>query len=211
MADLNKLKDSLVNLEEEAVYKILKDLMGSSPDQAAAALEACQNALAEVGNRFESGEYFIGDLLYSSDIMRQAVDILKPGLGAASASRLGKLILCTVKDDIHDIGKNIVKGVLDAAGFDVIDLGIDVPPAAIIDAVKANNAKIVALSGVLTLALKSMQNVVEAFVAAGIRSNVKILIGGNPVTASACAVIGADEWTNSPQKGAEICRAWATA
>ena len=211
MADLHQLKDCLINLEEEAVYEILTELMSHSPDQAVAALEACQEALTEVGNRFEKGEYFIGDLLYSSDIMQQAVDMLKPGLSTANRTQLGKIIICTVKDDIHDIGKNIVKGILDAAGFEVIDLGIDVPPAAIIEAIEANHVKIVALSGVLTLALKSMQNTVEAFVKAGIRKDLKIIIGGNPVTASACAVIGADDWANSPQKGVDICRAWATA
>ena len=211
MVDLNKLKDCLVNLEEEAVYEILNELMNTSSDQAATALEVCQDALTEVGNRFESGEYFIGDLLFSSDIMRQAVDILKPALTDGSMTQLGKLIICTVKDDIHDIGKGIVRGVFEAAGFEVIDLGIDVSAAAIIDAVKANNAKIVALSGVLTLALKSMQNIVEAFVAAGIRDDVKIIIGGCPVTAHACTVIGADDWAISPQKGLDICRAWAKA
>ena len=211
MADLNKLKDCLVNLEEDAVYEILKDLVSKSPDQAAKALEVCQDALTEVGDRFEKGVYFIGDLLFSSEIMKEVLNILKPALGTKSLNQLGKMIICTVKGDIHDIGKNIVKGVLDTAGFEVIDLGIDVPAAAIIDAVKANNIKIVALSGVLTLALKSMQEVVEAFAAAGIRKDVKIIIGGNPVTADACAVIGADDWTSSPQKGLDICRAWAAA
>ena len=211
MTDLGKLKDCLANLEEDAVYEILTELMNTNPEQGAAALEVCQEALTEVGKRYESGEYFVGDLLFSSDIMRNATDILKPALSSAGSKQLGKMILCTVKDDIHDIGKNIVKGVMDAAGFEVIDLGIDVPPAAIIEAVKTNDVNIVALSGVLTLALKSMKDVVEAFTAAGIRNKVKIIIGGNPVTANACEVIGADDWANSPHKGADICRAWATA
>ena len=211
MADLSKLKDSLANLEEDSVYAVLKDLMKSSPDQAAKALEVCQEAMTEIGTRFESGAYFIGDLLYSSDIMTEAVNILKPALAGSGLGQAGKMIICTVKDDIHDIGKGIVKGILEASGFEVIDLGVDVPAADIVKAVKDHGVKIVGLSGVLTLALKSMQDVVAEFVKAGIRDKVKIIIGGCPVTENACKVTGADAWSTSPQKGADICRAWAKA
>lgn len=211
MADMNKLKDCMANLEEETIYEILKKLISESPALAADALKACQDGLGEVGDRFESGEYFIGDLLYSGDIMGNAAEILKPAMAAGSGAALGKIILCTVKDDIHDIGKGIVKSIMEASGFEVIDLGIDVPGAVIIDAVKAHDVKIVALSGVLTLALKSMETIVGEFKDAGIRDKVKIIIGGCPVTENACKVIGADNWSKSPQKGMEICRAWATA
>jgi len=211
MADLDKLKEALTNLEEETVYAIVTDVISEGGSQAAAALAVCQDALTEVGNRYETGTYFIGDLLYSSDIMRQAIDILKPALAADSTTQLGKLIICTVKGDIHDIGKNIVKGMLEAAGFDVIDLGIDVPAEKIVQTAQDEAVSIVALSGVLTLALPAMKDVVDAFIAAGTRDQVKIIVGGNPVTADSCVLIGADEWSNSPQKGVEICKAWATA
>ncbi|MDR0459069.1 MAG: cobalamin-dependent protein [Coriobacteriales bacterium] len=210
MADLVKLKEIMIDLKEEEVYELLTELMSAGGSDAQAALETCQEAMTEIGNRFETGVYFLGDLLYSSEIMSAAVDILKPALSAGSTVKLGKLVICTVKGDIHDIGKNIVKGMLEAAGFDVIDLGIDVLPEKIVATAAAEDVKIVALSGVLTLALRSMQDVVDAFVAAGTRNDVKIIIGGNPVTVDACAVIGADEWANSPQKGVEVCRVWAT-
>ncbi|MDR2957524.1 MAG: cobalamin-dependent protein [Coriobacteriales bacterium] len=211
MIDMNKLKDLMTNMDEPAVYQAVTEVMTDGGDEALAALEVCQEAMTEIGNRYEAGTYFIGDLLFASEIMTAVVDILKPALSAGSMTKLGKLVICTVKGDIHDIGKNIVKGMLEAAGFDVIDLGIDVTPAQIIETVNAEEVTIVALSGVLTLALRSMQDVVSAFIAAGVREKVRIIIGGNPVTADACAIIGADEWSNSPQKGVEICRAWASA
>ena len=119
------------------------------------------------------------------------------------------MVLCTVKDDLHDIGKNIVKNMLEASGFEVIDLGIDVPPERIIETVKTEGIRIVALSGVLTLALDSMRDVVDAFADAGMRDKVKIIIGGNPVTEVACKAIGADEWAKSPRKTVGVCSEWA--
>ena len=118
------------------------------------------------------------------------------------------MILCTVKDDLHDIGKNIVRSMLEASGFDVLDLGIDVPPEKIVETAKRENIKIVALSGVLTLALDSMKTTVEAIKAAGL-TDVKIIIGGCPVTEDACRAIGADEWAYSPQKTVATCKKWA--
>ena len=117
------------------------------------------------------------------------------------------MVLCTVKDDLHDIGKNIVKAMLEAAGFDVIDLGIDVPAEKIVETVKENDIKIVALSGVLTLALDSMKATVEALKAEGL--DVKVIIGGAPVSAESVVLTGADEWARSPQKTVQTCKAWA--
>ena len=117
------------------------------------------------------------------------------------------MILCTVKDDLHDIGKNIVRSMLEAAGFDVVDLGIDVPPEKVVEVAKEQNIKIVALSGVLTLALDSMKETVDAIRAAGL--DCKIIIGGAPVSEEACAAMGADEWAHSPQKTINVCKAWA--
>jgi methanogenic corrinoid protein MtbC1 len=162
-----------------------------------------------VGDRFEAGEYFIGDLIFAGEVMTGAMEIIKPFLGAGGGAGKGKLILCTVQGDIHDIGKNIVKTMFDAAGFDVVDLGIDVPADKVVEAAKSEGAKIVALSGVLTLALDSMKDVVGAFDSAGLRDKVKIIIGGNPVTGEACKWIGADDWALSPQKGVNICLGWA--
>ena len=119
------------------------------------------------------------------------------------------MILCTVKDDLHDSGKNIVRSMLEANGFEVLDLGIDCPAQKIVDTAKAENISIIALSGVLTLALDSMKTTVQALKDAGL--NVKVIIGGAPVSAEACKIVGADEWAHSPQKTVATCKAWAEA
>ena len=160
---------------------------------------------------FEEGEYFVGDLIFAGEIMVEAMDILKPALAGSGSAKVGKMILCTVKDDLHDIGKNIVKAMLEAGGFEVLDLGIDVSPEKVVETAKKENIKIIGLSGVLTLALDSMKDTINAFKEAGMRDDVKIIIGGNPVSEDACKAIGADEWAYSPQKTVKVCTEWAAA
>lgn len=213
MIDLKTLQVAMGDLEEDTVKEILHKVMEEGGAQAQEALSACQGGMDIVGSRFESGEYFVGDLIYAGELMTDAVEILGSALVAAEAGGSGskkKMILCTVKDDLHDIGKNIVRAMLQAAGFDVIDLGIDVVPETIVETAKAEDIKIVALSGVLTLALDSMKATVDAFRQAGM-DDVKIIVGGAPVTADACSITGADEWAQNPQKTVNVCKAWAAA
>ena len=199
---------AMQDLDEDSLLEKMNGVMSGDGD-ALEALNACQEGMEEVGNLFEEGEYFVGDLIYAGEIMTQAVEILKPALASGEGGNVGKLILCTVKDDLHDIGKNIVKSLLEAGGFEVLDLGIDTPAEKIVETAKAEGIKIIALSGVLTLALDSMKATVEAFKAAGIRDEVKIIVGGAPVNENAFNNIGADAWANSPQKTVSTCRAWA--
>ena len=208
MIDLSILRKSVSDLEEDTVYELLRTIIQNKED-VQKALEACQEGLKEVGDRFEAGEYFLGDLIFAGEVMSSAVEIIKPVLIADSLVMKGKMIICTVKDDLHDIGKNIVKNMLEASGFEVIDLGIDVPAKRIVESAKTEGVGIIALSGVLTLALDSMRDVVTEFVSAGLRDKVKIIVGGNPVTEEACKYIGADEWAKSPQKGVDVCSTWA--
>ena len=163
-----------------------------------------------VGDRFEEGEYFVGDLIYAGEILTEATNIIKPALTGDGQEKFGKMILCTVKNDLHDIGKNIVRAMLEAGGFEVVDLGIDVDPQTIVDTAKNEGIKIIALSGVLTLAVDSMKDTIEAFKAAGMRDDVKIIVGGAPVTETVCASVGADEWALSPQKTVSVCQGWAS-
>ena len=204
--DFEKLAEAMGELDEDTVRELLGTV--DSPAAANAAMEACQKGMDTVGKLFEEGEYFVGDLIYAGELMSDAVEVLKPYLAGAEASGAKtKMILCTVKDDLHDIGKNIVRSMLEANGFEVIDLGIDCPAAKVVEAAKAENIQIVALSGVLTLALDSMKATVEAIKAAGLTC--KVIIGGAPVSAEACKNIGADEWAHSPQKTVDTCKAWA--
>ncbi len=205
--DFEKINVAMADLEEDELLALVGEVVanGTGADEA---VQAMQKGMEEVGARFEQGEYFVGDLIYAGEIMTEAMDTLKPLMGGEDGAKAGRLILCTVKDDLHDIGKNIVSAMLTAAGFDVLDLGIDTPAEKIVETAKAEGIKIIALSGVLTLALDSMKEVVEAFKAAGMRDQVKIIIGGAPVSAEACANIGADEWAHSPQKTVDTCKSW---
>ncbi len=212
MIDFEKLAEAMGELEEDTVVELLEKVMEEGGEDAPKAMEACQKGMDTVGKLFEEGEYFVADLIYAGELMTQAVDILKDGLvsGDAAGEAKTKLLLCTVKDDLHDIGKNIVNAMLTANGFEVIDLGIDVPAEKVIETVKAENIKIVALSGVLTLALDSMKDVVEKLKAEGL-TDVKVIIGGAPVTAEGKDYTGADEWAHSPQKTINVCKEWAAA
>lgn len=204
----DNIKEAMQELEEDELVELTRKAVAEGGVQDA--LAACQAGMDEIGKRFENGEYFVGDLIFAGEIMVEAMDIMKPALsGGSTDSKYGKMILCTVKDDLHDIGKNIVKAMLEAGGFEVIDLGIDVPPEKIVETAKEQNIHIIALSGVLTLAIDSMKATIEAFKAAGMRDQVKIIIGGNPVSEEVKNNIGADEWAYSPQKTVQVCQEWA--
>ena len=206
MIDFENLAEAMGELDEDTVKEILESV--DSEEAAAAAMEACQKGMDTVGKLFEEGEYFVGDLIYAGELMTDAVEVLKPYLASGSNSgSKTRMILCTVKDDLHDIGKNIVRSMLEANGFEVLDLGIDCPPEKVVQTAKAENIRIVALSGVLTLALDSMKATVDAIKAAGL--DCKVIIGGAPVSAETCKNIGADEWAHSPQKTVATCKNWA--
>ncbi len=212
MVDFDSLAEVMGDLDEDSMVDMLNEVMADGGTQAQAAMEACQKGMDIVGQRFESGEYFVGDLIYAGELMTTAVSTLKDALvsGDGSSGNKTKMLLCTVKDDLHDIGKNIVRSMLEAAGFEVIDLGIDVPASKIVETVKAENIKIVALSGVLTLAIDSMKKTIDAIKAAGL-NDVKVIIGGAPVSEDAMRITGADEWAHSPQKTVSVCQAWSKA
>ena len=208
MIDFEALAAAMGELDEDTVREILEQVMAEGGAEAPKAMEACQKGMDTVGKLFEEGEYFVGDLIYAGELMTDAVAILKDALvSGEAAGPKTRMILCTVKDDLHDIGKNIVRSMLEANGFDVLDLGIDVPAEKVVETAKAENIKIVALSGVLTLALDSMKATVEAIRAAGL--DCKVIIGGAPVSAEACRNIGADEWAHSPKKTVDTCKSWA--
>lgn len=208
MIDFEALAAAMGELDEDTVKEMLEAVMAEGGADVGKAMEACQKGMDTVGKLFEEGEYFVGDLIYAGELMTDAVAILKDALVSGDASGpKTRMILCTVKDDLHDIGKNIVRSMLEANGFDVLDLGIDCPAEKVVETAKAEGIKIVALSGVLTLALDSMKATVDAIKAAGL--DCKVIIGGAPVSADACKNIGADEWAHSPQKTVSTCKTWA--
>ena len=206
--DFERLAEAMGELEEDVVMEMVEEA-AKDEATATAAMEAMQKGMDTVGARFEEGEYFVGDLIYAGEVMTDAMNILKGAIAKQGEAKLGKMILCTVKDDLHDIGKNIVRAILEAGGFEVLDLGIDVAPETIVETAKKENIKIIALSGVLTLALDSMKATTKAFEAAGMRDQVKIIVGGAPVSETSYVATGADEWAFSPQKTLAVCKAWA--
>jgi methanogenic corrinoid protein MtbC1 len=210
MIDLKAVTTAIGELEEEKVLEMLNAFVASNPteEEAQKVVVACQEGMAMVGDLFESGEYFVGDLIFAGELLTEAIDVLKPVIGSGTTTKVGSVIIGTVHGDLHDIGKNIFKSMAEAAGFEVYDLGIDQPVQAFVDKVKEVKPNIVGMSGVLTLALESMKDTVDALKEAGVRDSVKIIIGGNPVTKEACEHIGADAFTTNAAEGIKTIQAW---
>lgn len=149
-------------------------------------------AMSEVGRLFEGGEYFVPEMLISAHTMQACVGILRPKLLDAKIKPVGKVVVGTVKGDLHDIGKNLVSMMLEGAGFEIIDLGTDVPPEKFVSTLNETEAQIVGMSALLTTTMPAMKTTIDAFVEAGIRDKVKVLVGGAPVTQKYADEIGAD-------------------
>ncbi|MGD9475102.1 MAG: B12-binding domain-containing protein, partial [Eubacteriaceae bacterium] len=193
---------------EDQVLDMLKEFVATNPSEAEAleAVAACQAGMAVVGDLFESGDYFVGDLIFAGELLTEAINTLKPALGSGGSSVAGTILIGTVHGDLHDIGKNIFKSMSEAAGFEVVDLGIDVEISEFVEKAKAINPQVIGMSGVLTLAIDSMKETAEALKAAGVPA--KIIIGGNPVTKEVCDSVGADAYTTNAAEGVKICQGW---
>ncbi len=159
-----------------------------------------------VGEKMESGEMFIPEVLMSAQAMGQAVEILKPLLGDGESSSAGKVVIGTVKGDLHDIGKNLVSMMMESAGFEVVDLGVDIEAARFVAAVKEENADILALSALLTTTMPMLQKTMDAIMESGIRDQVKIIVGGAPVTQSFADEIGADGYAPDAGSASKLAK-----
>lgn len=210
MIDLKALTHAVEDLDEETVLNIINDFVAINPsgEDAQKVVLACQQGMAIVGDLFEKNEYYVGDLIFAGDLLTQAINAIKPVLGGVGSQKIGSMVIGTVQGDIHDIGKNIFCSMAEAAGFEVYDLGVDVSSRAFIEKVKEVKPQIIGMSGVLTLALDAMKNTVEELKEAGLMDNIKIIIGGNPVTSEACKMIGADAFTTNAAEGLKICQGW---
>ncbi|HSO27494.1 MAG TPA: cobalamin-dependent protein [Anaerolineales bacterium] len=203
-----KLTDAIIEMREEDVADITNELLaaGASP---ADILNACRDAMDVIGKRFEEGEAFIPELMLAGEMMTAITAILKPRMVAGAAQeKEGKIVLGTVQGDIHDIAKDIVGFMLDLNGFEVTDLGVDVPPARFVEAAKQTGAKIVGLSGFLTLAFDPMKDTVAAFKAAGL-NDVKIMIGGGQVDENIRQYTGADAYGKDALAAVALAKEWS--
>jgi 5-methyltetrahydrofolate--homocysteine methyltransferase len=205
------LVSTLADLKEKEALRIVQDRL-SAGDDPLSILNDARRALEIVGKRFADSQYFIPDLVYSGEILKEITDIVKPKLSkAAEVKRLGKVVFGTVAGDIHDIGKNIVVFMLDVNGFEVYDLGVDVPAQKFVDKIKESGAPIVGLSGFLTLAFDSMKQTIEAMKAAGLRSKVKVMIGGGQITEEVRKYTGADAYGKDAMAGVSLAKKWVDA
>ncbi len=194
----------LADLEERAFLNLLQQELNAGADPMTI-LEHCRAGMVLVGKRFEENTYFISDLMMAGELFKQATDLLAPKMELSGDASRGKVVVGTVKGDIHDIGKDLVVGMLKAANYDVHDLGVDVAPDKFIDVLKKTKARVLGLSALLTTAFDSMKDTVDAIKEAGIRSEVKIMIGGGPVNQEVVEYSGADDWGADAQEAVTLC------
>ncbi len=203
------LVNTLADLKEQDAIKIVKDRLSAGEDPLKILRDA-RKGMEIVGSRFASSEYFIPDLIYSGEILKSVTELVKPKLTTTEeGKKLGKIVFGTVAGDIHDIGKDIVVFMLDVNGFEVHDLGIDVPVQKFVDKIKETGAPIVGLSGFLTLAFDSMKETVEAIKSAGLRDKVKIMIGGGQMSDEIKNYAGADAYGKDAMAGVTLAKKWA--
>lgn len=206
MADLQKLYDAVLNGDQKTSIAVTNEALAAGAN----ALDLITNymvpAMDEVGRRFECEDYFVPELLLSARAMKGSLEILRPLLAAQGAQPVGRVVIGTIKGDLHDIGKNLVASMLEGGGFEVMDLGADVSPEKFIAAIKERGANIVCLSALLTVTMPSMRTTIEALKDAGVRDQVKVMVGGAPVTAQFAKEIGADGYSDNANGAVALAR-----
>ena len=206
---MSELADALANLDEDKVKKLVREKIDGGADPMSI-VDECRKGMDIVGERYKSKEYFLSELIVSGEIFKEAMAVVEPMLKAGNQSEpISRMVLGTVKGDIHNIGKDIVATLLRAAGFEIYDLGIDVPPGKFVEKLTETGTPILGMSGLLTPSFGSMKETVEAVETAGLRDKVKIVIGGGIVTEQVRKYVGADAFADDAAEGVEICRRFA--
>lgn len=205
------LANVIADMREEEALKLVDEMLegGAEP---MAILDSAREAMGIVGQRYEEGTYFLPELMLAGEMLSQITEVLKPELAKMpEVKRYGKVLVGTVKGDIHDIGKNIVTFMLDVNGYEVLDLGVDIPPQQFVDAVRDFQPQVIGLSGFLTLAFETMKETIDAIEEAGLRDGVKIMIGGGQVTEEVCRFAGADAYGRDAMAGVTLAQKWVGA
>lgn len=211
-----ELINAIADMKEDEALRMVQEAIDKGEDPAGI-LRDCQAAMHIVGDRYEKSEYFLPELIMSGEILKRISDIVKPKQVDESAAkddgdtRVGKVVLGTVRGDIHDIGKDIVGFMLDVNGFDVTDLGVDVPEEQFVKAIKDVQPQVVALSGFLTLAYDSMKTTIEAIREAGLRDKVKIMIGGGQINDMVRDYVAADAYGIDAMAAVRLTKEWIPA
>ena len=195
MTEIVQVREAVIDGDARATVALIETALAGGVDPELILREGLISGMREVGQLYEDGEYFVPEMLISARAMSAALVVLRPRLASEGVESSGKVVIGTVHGDLHDIGKSLVVMMLEGAGFDVIDLGIDVPPERFVAAVRDEAPQVVALSALLTTTMMNMGKVVEALAAAGVRDQVKVMIGGAPISQSFADQIGADGYS----------------
>jgi 5-methyltetrahydrofolate--homocysteine methyltransferase len=206
MPDLKPLYDAVVNGDANTAREVTERALAEKVDPLTLVNEQMAPAMKEVGRRFEACDYFVPELLLSARAMKASLELLRPILAARGDEPVGRVVIGTVKGDLHDIGKNLVAAMLEGGGFEVIDLGVNVTPEKFIETVKEKKANVVSMSALLTTTMLSMKGTIEAFRQAGLRDQVKVLIGGAPITKKFADEIGADGYGENAVEAVALAR-----
>jgi corrinoid protein of di/trimethylamine methyltransferase len=205
MSSIQEIKSAVENGKVKLIEVMVQDALDSGIN-ANEILDCMTDAMAIIGEKFQANEVFVPEMLVSAKTMKKGVEIIRPHLKSGSMGKHGKYIIGTVVGDLHDIGKNLVALMIESSGFEVIDLGVDVPPDKFVEAIKENpDCKLVGASALLTTTMKALKDTVVAISESGLREQVKIMIGGAPITQEFADEIGADAYT--PDAGSAAVKA----
>ncbi len=204
--DTQPLYDAILNGNHKVARQFTETAIAQGTDPQLLVDEVMIPAMNEVGRRFEVSEYFVPELLIAARAMKASLELLRPLLAAKGTELRGRVVIGTVQGDLHDIGKNLVGAMLEGAGFEVIDLGVDVPPEKFVAEARSAHASIVGLSALLTTTMPTMRSVVKAFADAGVRNEIKIMIGGAPTTQKFADEIGADGYSRNATGAVALAR-----
>jgi corrinoid protein of di/trimethylamine methyltransferase len=206
MSDLSKLTEAIMTGDAKAAVTITQQALAGNTDPQELVATYMIPAMDEMGRRFETGDCFVPELLIAARAMKASLELIRPLLAARGAQPVGRVLIGTVKGDLHDIGKNLVASMLEGAGFEVVDLGVDVGPERILEELQKKRATLVALSALLTTTMPYMKTVIEALKKAGVREQVKVIVGGAPVTQRYADEIGADGYSDNANGAVSLAR-----
>lgn len=206
MNDILKLYEAILNGQQKQAIAGVQAALDAGVDPIVILNEGMIAAMKQVGKLFEDGEYFVPEMLIAARAMQSGLALLKPRLVQSDYKPVGKIVMGTVKGDLHDIGKNLVAMMLEGAAFEIVDLGADVSPEKFVDAVKTHQPNLVGMSALLTTTMPSMKTTIDALTAAGMRDRVKVIIGGAPVTEAYAKQIGADGFAPDASRAASVAK-----
>lgn len=206
---LKQFVDAVVGMDLEVAKKVCEEGVAQGIEPFKIIQNGIANAVTIIGDKFEVGEYYLSELIMAGEIIKNVMKILEPNIKEKTEVKsLGKIVIGTGKGDLHEIGKNIVGVFLRAEGFEVIDLGVDVTPERFVEAIRIENPKILAMSALIGMTMLEIGNVMKALEEANLRNQVKVIIGGAPITQEFVDDIGADAYAHNAIEGVRICKRW---